>query len=269
MGEARIVSGIGLPEELRVEKAEKETSQESMAARKAADMDSICEEISRAIVEGLVEKEILDEPPVTHGAQSMIAETAVIAPIDDVGAETAACSVQTLLESDAISAQIIRLVQEKVEQVLDEDLRQSRRGDSGLLAERLHLECAQLFERESFRGEILGLLRQDLMRSVVPAITQDVREYVKHTLTAVTQMLTDKLVEVLARARAVQCGGTGAPVAPAAAPAGQTAAAGGPNVPEAPAVAPRPAQSVPHATPPAAAERYRRIRERLWWDGVL
>ncbi len=187
------------------------TSSCEAVSDKPADLDSICEGISRAIVEGLVEKEFLEEKPVAPTGKSVIDETAVIDTFDeelDNATEKTASTVEDLLDSADMSDRIVRLVQEKVEQVLDEDLSHSRSGDSGIIAERVHLECSRLFGRESFRGEIVRLLRGDVQRKIVPSFRKEILDYIQHILVEMTNHLVDKIVEVLSVIR----GGMGEPV---------------------------------------------------------
>ena len=220
---------------MSVERDQRETGKES-AAKKVADMDSLCEEISRAIVEGLVEKQILDEPQIAPPPESQIAETTVIAPIEDVAADRMITAVESLLESDEISQRIVRIVQEKIEQVLEADVVQSTRGDSGIIAERVHLECTRLFARESFRRDVVDLLRADVEGTVAPTLRHDLSAYVRGVLLEVTGLLVDRVTDVLRGAKEVKL--PPAAVVNAVAPAASTSAASPVAAPEgAPAAA--------------------------------
>ncbi len=233
---------------MSVERVEKETGKES-AAKKVADMDSLCEEISRAIVEGLVEKQILDEPQIAPPPESLIAETTVIAPIEDIDADRMITAVESLLESDEISQRIVRIVQEKIEQVLQDDVVQSTRGDSGIIAERVHLECTRLFARESFRRDVVDLLRADVEGTVAPTLRQDMSAYIRGVLLEVTGLLVDRVTGVLGSAREVKR--PPAAVANAVIPAVPTSAASPAASPE--SVPAATAESVPAAEPAASS----------------
>jgi hypothetical protein len=143
-------------------------------------MESLCEGISRVIVDGLLEKDVLKRPeaPAAAGtpepSEGTLAETGLIQPIGDMLTKKAVSTVEGLLNSEQISDKLLRVVEEKVRQVLADDLARSRRGGTGIIAEHVHLECARLFACESFRRELAELLRGDVERMVAPAVTSDV-----------------------------------------------------------------------------------------------
>lgn len=170
-----------------------------------ADMDSICEEISKNIFEGLVEKEFIQEASVADREEKVIGETTLIAPMmfmDTVDKKMT--DVESLIDSAEITNKIVRVVQEKVEQVLDEDLSHSRSGDSGIIAERVHLECARLFSRESFRNDMVHLLRQDIQRYILPEFRQEILQYVRRIVMDLTDLLVDKLAETISYFKGIQ-----------------------------------------------------------------
>ena len=179
------------------------------AAQKHADMDSLCEGISRAIMEGLVEQEILDEAELTPEVDSTLAETGVI---DSIGEELTSVSLETLLDSDEVSEKIMRIVHEKVQEVLNADFAQSRRGDAGIIAERVHLECARLFGRDSFRAELIRILHRDVEREITPRIKGELLVHLKTVMTELTGLLVERLADVI---RHLQATRSVAAVAPA------------------------------------------------------
>lgn len=253
---------------MSVERIEKEIGKES-AAKKVADMDSLCEEISRAIVEGLVEKQILDEPEIAPLPENQIAETTVIAPIEGIEVDRMVTTVENLLESDEISQRIVRLVQEKIEQVLNEDVVQSTRGDSGVIAERVHLECTRLFARESFRSDVVDLLRADVEGTIAPTLRRDLSTYIRGALVEVTGLLVERVTGVLRNAREIKL--ATAPVAPVADAVGEEALVliVAPDAGEMPVASAPPPRTVRECDARKVAETYSRIRNRLWWEGRL
>ncbi len=279
---------------MNVERVDKEPGKES-SSKKVADMDSLCEEISRAIVEGLVEKEILDEPEIGTPPESHIAETAVIGSFEDVQADQMATAVESLLESDVLSEKIVRLVQEKIRQVIDDDVVQSRRGDSGIIAERVHLECTRLFARESFRNDIVKLVRADVEHTLAPALRRDMSACMHGMVTEIAGLLVERVAGELAKMK--ETASPSAAETRAAAPAAEACTAppaaepcAAPAVTETfaapPAIEPRAAPDRPGTRIAApgkplpsfgctcdaderAASAYLRIRDRLLWQGAL
>ncbi|HAK96080.1 MAG TPA: hypothetical protein DCM87_14075 [Planctomycetes bacterium] len=209
---------------MSVERIDKEPGKES-PSKKVADMDSLCEEISRAIVEGLVEKEILDEPELGAQGESHFAETAVIGSLDDVHADQMATAVESLLESDVLSQKIVQLVQEKIREFLTDDAVQSRRGDSGVIAEHVHAECARLFECESFRSDVVKLLRADVERTLAPALRRDMSACVQSMVTEIAGVLVERLAGEFAKMKEAVLPSPPAGEPRAEAPAGGASAA--------------------------------------------
>jgi len=261
---------------------DKERGKES-PAKKIADMDSLCEEISRAIVEGLEEKEILDEPELGSQGESHFAETAVIGSLDEAATGRLSTAVESLLESNVLSQKIVLLVQEKIHEILNDDAEQGIRGDSGVIAERVHAECARLFEGESFKREVVELLRADVEHSLAPALRRDMFACVRNMVTEIAGVLVERVAGEFTKLRAAALQPQPAGIAPVAelsaascaapfeAPRAAPAGAGALDRPEPRLAAPpppRPQRSAPDAEA-RAASAYLRIRDRLLWREAL
>lgn len=177
------------------------------SGRAVTDMDALSEGLSRAIVQGLVSKESHGEQERPLPSESALADTGLIAPLGDMVTERAVSAVGSLIDAEEISAAILRVAREKIEEVLNEDLALSRKGSGGMIAERVHLECARLFGRESFRKELMRLLGQDLDRTIVPALKREVSEDLRRVMGEVTDLVLDRVAEVLNRGRGGQAEG--------------------------------------------------------------
>ncbi len=163
------------------------------------DLGALCEGISRAIVEGLTSEDRPPEPDLSVTSEAALAETGLILPLGDMVTEKAVSTVEGLLDSDELADRIARVAEEKLQEVLNKDLAKSRTSDAGIIAERVHLECARLFGRASFRKELVRFLQHDIARTITPIIKQDVTKQINGVMVEVTDLILNRLLEVMQR----------------------------------------------------------------------
>jgi hypothetical protein len=161
------------------------------------DLGALCEGISRAIVEGLTSEDRPEEPDLPMPPEAALAETGLILPLGDMVTEKAVSTVEGLLDSEEVADRIARVAEEKLQEVLNNDLAKSRTGEAGVIAERVHLECARLFGRASFRKELVRFLQHDIARNITPIIKQDVAHHIHHVMAEVTELILNRIAEVL------------------------------------------------------------------------
>jgi len=190
------------------EREETKTTSEDVFPKSETDMEALCEGISQIIVEGLLEGETeLGEE--SAPAPDAMAETGLIAPLGDMVTKRAVSTVESLLDSEEISGKILDVIKEKVELVLNEDLAQGRGGKGGLIAERVHLECARFLGGGEFREEIVHLVSQRAKSDLLPVIKEEAGKLLRGALSEVTELILSRVADLAGRVRRLESSSPG------------------------------------------------------------